>query len=358
MRISCLLCVLLSAGLALPTWAQQADGYTISGQDARLAGQTIYLLPAERLRHTEPWFPLDSTQADARGHFVLRGRVPGPDVYWLRVGRQPIVQAVPLTGRPEQLTVQVEEASTSTRRLPTYRLRPSGTPEVALLQALQPYFSLRSSAVSAADPRLRGLVQLLRSQAASLLAPYVAFHYLRLQPDVHPLLDSLTTRFTREQPDSPYLPRLRELLDTPPNLVIGSLAPDFTLPDPQGQLVTLSSLRGRYVLVDFWASWCGPCRDENPTVRAAYQRYHDQGAGFTVLSVSVDEQPVAWQRAVSQDALPWTQVVDRQGVRGPTGHLYQLVGIPATFLLDPQGRLVAKDLHGATLGQELARRLK
>jgi hypothetical protein len=93
-------------------------------------------------------------------------------------------------------------------------------------------------------------------------------------------------------------------------------------------------------------------------VRTAYQRYHDQGAGFTVLSVSVDEQPVAWQLAVAQDALPWTQVVDRQGVQGPAGHLYQLVGIPATFLLDPQGRLVAKDLPGAALGQELARRLK
>jgi hypothetical protein len=167
MRTSYLLFALLSAGLALLTRAQQADGYTISGQDARLTGQTIYLLPAERLRHTEPWTPLDSTKADARGQFVLRGRVPGPDVYRLRVGQQPIVQAVPLTGWPEQLTVQVEEASTSTRRLPTYWLRPSGTPAVALLQALQPYFSLCSSAVSAADPHLHSLAQLLRSQTAS-----------------------------------------------------------------------------------------------------------------------------------------------------------------------------------------------
>jgi thiol-disulfide isomerase/thioredoxin len=182
----------------------------------------------------------------------------------------------------------------------------------------------------------------------------VTFHYLRLHPSARPQLDSLTTRFAREQPTSPYLTRLRELLDKAPTLAIGALAPDFTLTDLHGQPVALSSLRGRYVLLDFWASWCKPCRAENPHVLAAYQRFRDQGAGFTVLSVSLDEKPAAWQ----QDGLPWTQVADLQGMRGPTGHLYQLVGIPATFLLDPTGRIVAKDLRGAALKQELAHCLK
>jgi thiol-disulfide isomerase/thioredoxin len=122
--------------------------------------------------------------------------------------------------------------------------------------------------------------------------------------------------------------------------------------------MTLSSLRGHYVLLDFWASWCKPCRAENPHVLAAYQRFRDQGVGFTVLSVSLDEKPAAWQQAVQQDSLPWTQVVDLQGVRGPIGHLYQLVGIPATFLLDPNGRIVAKDLRSEALKKELARQLK
>lgn len=225
----------------------------------------------------------------------------------------------------------------------------SGSPEVTWLQALLPYALLRSQAAAASDKRLRQLQAQPRQRADSYLAPYVAFHYLRLHPSAGPLLDSLTTRFAQEQPASPYLPRLRELLDKAPTLAVGALAPDFTLADLHGQPVALSNMRGRYVLLDFWASWCQPCRAENPTVLAAYQRFRDQGAGFTVLSVSLDEKPTAWQQAVQQDGLPWTQVADLQGMRGPTGHLDQLVGIPATFLLDPEGRIVATDLRGATL---------
>jgi hypothetical protein len=93
-------------------------------------------------------------------------------------------------------------------------------------------------------------------------------------------------------------------------------------------------------------------------VLAAYRRFRNQGPGFTVLSVSFDEQPVAYQQAIAQDALPWTQVADQQGVRGPTSHLYQIVGIPATLFLDPQERIVAKDLPAIALSQELACRLR
>jgi hypothetical protein len=93
-------------------------------------------------------------------------------------------------------------------------------------------------------------------------------------------------------------------------------------------------------------------------VLATYQRYHDREPGFTVLSVSLDEQTAAWQKAVAQDALPWTQVADLQGVRSPTGHLYQIAGIPATFLLDPQGYIIAKDLPGSALDRKLKRLLK
>jgi thiol-disulfide isomerase/thioredoxin len=358
LRIHVLLAPLLNLGLALSAAAQQAGDYAISGQDLRLVGQTIYLLPAERPLHAAPWLALDSVQADATGHFELRGRVPAPDVYQLRVGRQPRGQVVPLTGQPEQLIALVTEAQRVTRQAPVYLLQPSGSPAVTLLQAFQPYFLLRDVAAPAGDQRLRRLENLLRSHAASPLAPYLAFHYLRLNASARPILDSLTTRFVREQPTSPYLPRLREVLAAAPTLAIGALAPDFTLPDPHGQPVTLSSLRGRYVLLDFWSSWCGSCRAANPTVVAAYQRYHNRGPGFTVLSVSFDEQLAAWQKAVAQDALPWTQVADQRGVRSPTGHLYQIEGIPATFLLDPAGRSIAKDLPGPALARELGRLLK
>lgn len=363
MRLRLLFTSLWGLLLALPSPAQQSPqptttGYTIEGQDPRLAGRRVYLLAAERPSPTQPWPALDSAQADATGRFALSGRVPAPAVYWLRLDRQRVLQPVPLANQQERLTGSVELSPSSTRQTPVYQLHLSGSSEVEWLQALQPYGLLRNQAAAGNDKRLRQLQAQLRQRAESYLAPYVAFHYLRLHPSARPLLDSLTTRFTREQPASPYLPRLQELLDKAPTLAVGALAPDFTLTDLHGQPVALSSLRSRYILVDFWASWCKPCRAENPHVFATYQRFRDQGVGFTVLSVSLDEKPAAWQQAVQQDGLPWAQVADLQGMRGPTGHLYQLVGIPATFLLDPDGRIVAKDLRGVALGKELARRLK
>jgi thiol-disulfide isomerase/thioredoxin len=351
--LRCTLGLLLIPG----AWAQQPSGYVISGQDQRLAGQVIYLLPAERPSHSQPWSALDSARADNTGHFVLRGQVPTPDAYWLRAGRQGMPQLVPLANQEEHLTVRVEEAQTSTRRVPIYRLLLSGSPEVELLAAMAPYVALRSRPAPTSNTSLRHLQQLLRQQASSYLAPYLAYTYLRPQPAARPLLDSLTTRFSREQPASPYLPRLRALRMARPALAIGELAPDFTLPDAQDRPLTLSSLRGRYVLVDFWASWCGPCRAAHPQLLATYGRFKEKGVGFTVLGVSLDEQPTVWQQAVAQDALPWLQVIDARGVRGATGQLYQLVGVPTTLLLDPTGHLVARDLNGASLAKELTSRL-
>ncbi|WP_460585148.1 TlpA family protein disulfide reductase [Hymenobacter arcticus] len=344
--------------MALPASAQQAGGFTLSGQDARLADQTLYLLPAERPGHGQPWPALDSVQADNTGRFALRGRVPNPNAYWLRAGRTGLPQLVPLANQQEQLTVRITEASGSTRQAPVYRLLLSGSPEVALLQTLAPYVALRSQAAPAADASLRRLQQLVRQQAASYLAPYLAYTYLRPQPQARPLLDSLIIRFAHEQPASSYLTRLRARLAAPRSMVAGERAPDFTLPDAQGHPLTLSTLRGRYVLLDFWASWCAPCRAANPALLAAYRRYHDHAPGFTILSVSVDEQPAAWQRAVTQDALPWPQVLDRQGLQGPTGRGYQLVGVPATYLLDPDGRIMTTAPAGPALERELARHLR
>lgn len=344
--------------LALPGQAQQPGGYTIQGQDVGLAGRHVYLLTPERPTPTRPWPALDSALADAKGYFVLQGRVPGPDVYWLRVDRQPVLQPVPLANHDEQLRGAVTVRAGHKGQGSVYLLHLEGSAEVAWLEVLQRDALLRSAPVPATNPLLRHLQAQLRQRADSYLAPYVAFQYLCRQPSARPLLDSLTTRFAREQPDSPYLPRLLDLLDNAASLAVGALAPDFTLPDASGQPVALSSLRGRYVLLDFWASWCAPCRAEHPHLRAAYQRFRNQGAGFTVLSASLDEKPAAWQQAVAQDELPWTQVADHQGMRGPTGHLYQLVSIPTTFLLDPTGRIVATNLRGAALKKELARRLK
>lgn len=126
------------------------------------------------------------------------------------------------------------------------------------------------------------------------------------------------------------------------NIEIGATAPDFSMEDVDGNLVSLSSYRGKYVLLDFWASWCGPCRAENPYVLKAYNKYKDKG--FDVLGVSYDYPGMRdnWIQAIKEDKLEWTQVSNLLGWRDPTVKLYNISGIPSPFLIDPEGKIVAK----------------
>ena len=133
------------------------------------------------------------------------------------------------------------------------------------------------------------------------------------------------------------------------NTEIGKVAPDFTLESVNGDKIALSSLRGKYLLVDFWASWCGPCRNENPNVVKAYAEYASKG--FDVLSVSLDRDSAAWRKAITDDKLTWTQLIDASG---ETANKYGVTGIPFTLLLDKEGKIVAKNLRGPALEEKLA----
>lgn len=136
------------------------------------------------------------------------------------------------------------------------------------------------------------------------------------------------------------------------NVAVGKMAPDFTMNDIDGNPVSLSSFKGKLILVDFWASWCGPCRRENPHVVKLYTEFKDKG--FDILGVSLDKKKDAWLKAIEDDKLTWNHVSDLKGWGNEAAKLYVVSGIPHTVLIDAEGKIVAKNLRGDDLHNKVA----
>ncbi len=149
-----------------------------------------------------------------------------------------------------------------------------------------------------------------------------------------------------------YVSELKKMADKMRATDIGSIAPDFTLPTPEGGTFTLSSTRGKYVMIDFWAAWCQPCRHENPNVVALYGKYKDKG--FDVVGVSLDREKEAWIKAIADDKLVWHQVSELKFWQSEIAQKYGVTAIPCTFLLNKEGKIIAKNLRGEELARKLA----
>ena len=194
--------------------------------------------------------------------------------------------------------------------------------------------------------------QYLKDNASSPIAMFVLKQYAGYDinaDDVEPMFLALPEQLRA----SPAGKDMIEKLETAKKTGVGKMAMDFTQNDTLGIPVSLSSFRGKYVLIDFWASWCGPCRQENPNVVKAFDAYNSKG--FTVLGVSLD-QPTAkdkWMKAIHDDKLTWTQVSDLKYWKNDVAVQYGIQAIPQNFLIDPQGKIVGKNLRGEALNKKL-----
>lgn len=152
----------------------------------------------------------------------------------------------------------------------------------------------------------------------------------------------------------PSAQALKQRVFTNTFTAVGAIAPDFTQNDTLDRPVSLSSFRGKYVLLDFWASWCGPCRKENPNLVKSFQRFQEKG--FTVLGVSLDQpgKKDLWMKAIHEDQLTWTHVSDLNFWNNSVARMYGITGVPSNFLIDPQGKIIARNLRGEALNSKLA----
>ncbi|MEK0420519.1 MAG: hypothetical protein RLZZ161_370 [Bacteroidota bacterium] len=221
----------------------------------------------------------------------------------------------------------------------------SNSPEnnVVIEQLQKEYYQLISE-------RKKNITNLVMGMKKSPV-PYFVIITQMLDDVEFPLLEHAYQSLKVYSPEGKYTKEMEARYEKEKVLAIGAVAPDIKLKQPDGTELALSSLRGKVVLIDFWASWCGPCRRENPFNRKMYADFKDKG--FEIFGVSLDNEPGRWKSAIAADSLAWKHVSDLGGWQSAPAKLYQVSSIPATYLLDKDGKIIAKGLRGENLYAKL-----
>ncbi|MBX2962806.1 MAG: TlpA family protein disulfide reductase [Cyclobacteriaceae bacterium] len=264
---------------------------------------------------------------DASGFFEVKG---SPEIEFIR-NAQTVINGVQGTPEAQKLIAEFNKASVA-------------NDEKSILAIQKAYQKLLTDAsdkvaeqVKGSPPSL-GVINVLQGQLLDKDAYFDAYVVT-------------ADKLKKEWPDYTHAKDFVEMVDKMKTLAVGQLAPEISLPDPDGKVVPLSSMRGKYVLVDFWAKWCGPCRKENPNIVRAYNAYKDKG--FTVYGVSLDRSKEDWLQGIREDGLTWTHVSDLKFWQSEAAKTYNINAIPFSLLLDPNGVIIAKNLRGQALDDKL-----